>query len=176
MTADERIANVEEQRKQALEHVHVLQEQVAAAQKRLEEREKQKKPPPAFVKATAKKPPAEEKKPRTKRDARHTHGRPRTVPTQSVEHRIVTCPDGDLRLGGIHLARIREVIEVPPPPRVEVIPHRMFQGWCGQCQNWQEAPVDLTAAVLGQGRLGVRLVRLIATVRTVMRLAVSTKV
>jgi hypothetical protein len=45
----------------------------------------------------------------------------------------------------------------------------MFKGWCTQCQKWHEARVDVHTEVLGQGRLGVRLSRLIATVRTVMR-------
>jgi transposase len=172
MTADERIASLEEQLKHALEQVHILQEHLAAAQKRIEELEKQKTPPPAFVKANAKRPPEEEKKPRKKRDARHNHGRPRAIATHIVEHRIVECPDCHLRLGGISQARVREVIEVPAPPPVEVIHHRIFQGWCEQCQKWHEAPIDLHTEVLGQGRLGVRLVSLIATLRTVMRLPV----
>jgi transposase len=172
MTADERIASLEEQLKQALEQVQILQEELAAAQKRIEELEKQKTPPPAFVKANVKKPQAEEKKLRKKRDARHNHGRPRAAPTQVVEHRIVTCPDCDLRLGGISLARVREVIEVPRPSPVEVTHHRIFKGWCAQCQKWHEAPVDMQGEVLGQGRIGVRLSSLIATLRTVMRLPI----
>ncbi|WP_040448443.1 IS66 family transposase zinc-finger binding domain-containing protein [Ktedonobacter racemifer] len=75
--------------------------------------------------------------------AEHNHGRPRSVPTQIVEYRIVACPDCQLRLGGISLARVREVIDVPSPPPVEVLHHRIFKGWCAQCQKWHEAPVDL---------------------------------
>lgn len=172
MTADERIATLEEQLKEALERLRVLQEELAAAHKRIEELEKQKTPPPTFVKANVKKPQAEEKKPRKKRDARHNHARPRATPTQIVEHRIMSCPDCDLRLGGISLARVREIIDVPPPPPVEVTHHRIFKGWCAQCQKWHEAPVDVQAEVLGQGRLGVRLASLIATLRTVMRLPI----
>jgi transposase len=115
---------------------------------------------------------AEEKKQRKKRAPEHTHGRPRSAPTQIVEHRIVTCPDCRLRVGGISLARVREVIDVPPPPSVDVTHHRMFKGWCAGCQTWQEAPVDVHTEVLGQGRRGVRLSRLIATVRTVMRVPI----
>jgi hypothetical protein len=122
MRADERIAPVEEQLKQALEQVQVLQEQLAAAQKRIEEFEKQKTLPD-FVKANVKKPPEQEKKQRKKRAAEHNHGRPRSAPTQIVEHRIVTCPDCHLRLGGISLARVREIIDVPPPPPGEVTHH-----------------------------------------------------
>ncbi|HEY0756946.1 MAG TPA: helix-turn-helix domain-containing protein [Ktedonobacteraceae bacterium] len=56
MTADERIASLEEQLKQALEEVHVLQEQLVAAQKRMEEFAQQKTRAPAFVKVSVKKP------------------------------------------------------------------------------------------------------------------------
>jgi transposase len=132
--------------------------------------EKQKTPPPAFVKATAKKQVAEEKKMRKKRDAKHNHARLRSQPTQVVEHRIVSCPDCHLRLGGISLARLREVIDVPAPPPIEITEHRIFKGWCSGCQKWHEAPVDLHSQVLGQGRLGVRIASLIASLRTVMRL------
>jgi len=81
----------------------------------------------------------------------------------------VTCPDGQVRLGGIRVARVREVIDVPPPPRGDVTHHRLFTGWCAPCQTWQEAPVDVHTEVLGQGRRGVRVSRLMATVSTVMR-------
>src|SRR5215472_9851084 len=105
MAAEERIKQLEEQLSQALEHIGMLQEQLAAAHKRIEELEKQKTPPAAFVKANVKKPQAQEKKPRKKRDPKYNHGRPRSVATQIVDHRIMTCPDCHLRLGGSHLAR-----------------------------------------------------------------------
>src|SRR5258707_2777944 len=137
---------------------------------RIAELEKQKTPPPAFVKANKKKPKDEENKPRKKREAQSNHARRRGVPTQIVEHRIVTCPDCHLRLGGISLARCREIIDVPPPPAVEVTEHRIYKGWCTSCQKWYEAPVDFSEQVLGQGRIGVRLSSIIAYLRTVMRL------
>ncbi len=82
------------------------------------------------------------------------------------------CPDCHLRLGGISLARVREVIDVLPPPPLEVTEHRVYKGWCAQCQKWHEAPVELSEQVLGQGRIGVRLTSLIAYLRTVMRLPI----
>jgi transposase len=179
MTQEEEIAQLRAENQalrealsQAQAQLSQVQEQLRLALARIEELEKQKMPPPEFVKADVKKPKAEEKKPRQKRDAEHNHGRARAVPTQIAEHRILTCPDCHLRLGGISLARVREVIDLPPPPPVEVIHHRIFKGWCAQCQKWHEAPVDLSADVLGQGRIGVRLTSLIATLRTVMRLPI----
>jgi hypothetical protein len=179
MTGKEEVAQLRaenqqlrEGQSQALEQLSQALEQLRVALARIAELEKLKTPEASFVKANVKKPPAEEKKPRKKRAAEHNHGRPRSAPTQIVEHRIVTCPDCHLRLGGITLARVREVIDVPPPPAVEVTHHRIFQGWCARCQKWHEAPVDLHAEVLGQGRMGVRLASLIATLRTVMRLPI----
>jgi transposase len=64
------------------------------------------------------------------------------------------------------------VIDVPPPPPIEITHHRIYKGWCAQCQRWHEAPVELTDQVLGQGRIGVRLASLIAYLRTVMRLPI----
>jgi hypothetical protein len=124
------------------------------------------------VKAEVKKPAAEEKKPRKKRAAQHNQARRRSVPTHIVEHHLAMCPECDLRLGGISLARCREVIDLPPPAPVQITEHRIFKGWCAGCQKWHEAPVDVHAEVLGQGRIGVRLASLIATLRTVMRLPI----
>ena len=152
------------------ETLQSTQEALAAAQVQIAELEKLKTPPPPFVKAKKKKSKEEEKKPRKKREAQYNRARRRSVPTQIVEHRIVTCPDCHLRLGGISLARCREIIDVPPPPAVEVTEHRIYKGWCTNCQKWHEAPVDFSEQVLGQGRIGVRLASIIAYLRTVMRL------
>jgi transposase len=152
------------------ETLQSTQEALAAAQVQIAELEKLKTPLPPFVKAKKKKSKEEEKKLRKKREAQYNRARRRSVPTQIVEHRIVTCPDCHLRLGGISLARCREIIDVPPPPAVEVTEHRIYKGWCTNCQKWHEAPVDLSEQVLGQGRIGVRLASIIAYLRTVMRL------
>jgi transposase len=84
----------------------------------------------------------------------------------------VSCPTCQLRLGGISLARVRQVIDVPVPPPVEVTEHRIYKGWCAGCGKWYEAPVDLHEQVLGQGRIGVRLASLIAYLRTLTRLPI----
>src|ERR1700674_1487091 len=115
MTADERIVTLEDQLKQALERVQLLEEQLAVAHKRIEELEKQKTPPPAFAKANVKKPAASEKKPHKKRAAQHNHGRRRDAPTRIIEPSIVSCPVCASRLGGVSVARRRQVIELPPP-------------------------------------------------------------
>ncbi len=162
MTAEERIASLEaqlsqvrEQWGQTQEELRQAQEELAAAYKRIEELEKQKTPRPPFVKANVKKPPAGQRKPRKKRDPKHNHARRREAPTQIVEHRISTCPACSSRLGGVSVARRRQVIELPPPPPIEVTEHVIYHGWCSQCGTWREAPLDVSREVIGQGRMGV---------------------
>src|SRR5450631_1166832 len=127
------------------------QEHLQAALARIEELEKQKTPPPAFVKANKKKLPEQEQKVRKKREAKHNRARPRSAPTALVEHRVVNCPTCDLRLGGIGLARVREVIDIPALAPVEVVHHQIYKGWCAGCQKWHEAPVDMHEHVMGPG-------------------------
>src|SRR5579863_9290457 len=183
MTTDEQIAwltgklnqvmaelvQTQEELRLTREELQSTQEALGAAQVQIAELKKLKTPPPAFVKAQKNK-PRDEKKARKKREAQYNRARKRSVPTHIVEHRLVECPDCHLRLGGISLARCREIIDVPPPPAVEVTEHRIYKGWCTGCQKWHEAPVDFSAQVLGQGRIGVRLASMIAYLRTVMRL------
>src|SRR5437660_2593174 len=171
MTEEEAL-QLRKENQELREALKQTQELLRVALARIEELEKQKTPPPAFVKADVKKAAPEEKKSRKKRAAQHNQARRRSVPTQIVEHHLAVCPQCDLRLGGISLARRREVIDLPPPVPVQITEHRIFKGWCAECQKWQEAPVDVHAEVLGQGRIGVRLASLMATLRTVMRLPI----
>jgi transposase len=143
---------------------------IATLEARVAELEAKKTPPPSFVKANAPERPA---KARTKRAAEHNHGRPRQEPTQVVEHAITHCPDCGSALGGVQLGRTRQVIELPPPPPVEIIEHRVRRGWCSACRCWREAPLDLRGQVLGsKGRIGVGLAALVAHLRTTLRLPV----
>ncbi len=170
MTQEEEVAQLRAENHALREALGQSQELLGVALARIEELEKQKTPPPAFVKANAKKKDTAEKQPRKKRAAQFNRGRHKMSATQHAQHRVITCPDCHLRLGGVSLARSREVIDLPPPVCVEVTEHRIYKGWCANCQRWHEAPVDLHDHVLGQGRIGHRLASLIATLRTVMRL------
>jgi transposase len=179
MTAEEQIAKLEEQLTHILEQLRLkdeqlqqAQEQLRVAQARIEELEKQKTPPAPFVKANVVKPKAEANKQRKKRDAKHNHGRLREAPTRTVDHPIKHCPVCASALGGISVARRRQVIELPPPPPVEVTEHVVYHGWCSQCGTWREAPLDVSREVVGHGRFGVKIASLITYLRTVMRLPV----
>ncbi len=170
MTLEEEVAQLRAENHALQEALSQTQRQLQVALERLEALEKRKSPPPSFVKANTKKQPAEANKPRKKRAAQDNRARKLSVPTQIEEHRIVACPSCQLHLGGISLARVREVIDVPLSPHVQVTHHRIYKGWCTNCQHWYEAPVDFSAHVLGQGCMGVRLSSIIAYLRTLMRL------
>src|SRR5712691_11599622 len=175
----EQLSKAEARESQQLAQVSAMQaenqalhEQLAVAQKRIEELEKQKTPPPAFVKANVVKPADEVKQQRKKRAAQYNHGRRREAPTRTVDHLIKHCPVCASALGGVSVARRRQVIELPPPPQMEVTEHVVYHGWCSECGMWREAPLDVSAEVLGQGRMGVKIASVIAYLRTVMRLPV----
>ena len=143
-----------------------LTTQLTAAQQRIAELERKKTPPPAFVKTNV---PARPKAVRQRRAPEHNQARQRETPTEVVSHPITQCPGCQGRLSGLHVGRRRQVIEVPPPPPVQVTEHQVQCGWCSSCHRWQEAPLDLTGQVVGQGRFGVRLAALITQMRLVLR-------
>jgi transposase len=148
------------------EQVEQLAAALQTAQNRIAELEAKKAPPPAFVKANVAKRP---KQPRKKRAPDQNHACRLETPTQIVEHRLEHCPACQGRLSGVHLARRRQVVDLPPPPPVEVTEHQVFKGWCSFCHAWREAPVDLGGQVLGQGRIGVGIASLVAHLRQVVR-------
>jgi hypothetical protein len=148
------------------EQVAQLSAALAAAQARISELEAKKTPPPAFVKPNV---PERPKPPRKQRAPEHNHARRLETPTQIVEHRLQHCPTCQGRLSGVHLGRRRQVVDLPPPPPVEVREHQVFRGWCSFCQAWREARLDLAGQVLGQGRIGVGIASLVAHLRLVVR-------
>ena len=154
-------------------HLTTLREQVEqlsaalhAAQDRIAELEAKKTPPAAFVKANV---PERPKPVRKKRAPEQNRARRLEPPTQVVEHHLERCPACQGRLSGVHLARRRQIVDVPPPPPVAVIEHQVFKGWCSFCHAWREAPLNLAGQVLGQGRIGVGLASLVAHLRLVVR-------
>src|SRR5436305_4527911 len=150
----------------------LLRAELAAAQARNAELEKPKTPAPGFVKANTER--KDRSEPRRKRAPEHNAGRRRGASTQTVQHAYERCPDCGYLLRGTSIARTREVIDLPPPPPVVVTEHQMLKRFCPVCQRWQVPAPDWSGQVLGQGRLGVRLVSVIAYLRTEARLPVRT--
>jgi transposase len=147
-----------------------LRAELAAAQARIADLEKRKTPAPGFVKANTER--KERAEPRKKRAPEHNAGRRRAEPTQTMQHAYERCPDCGYVLRGASVERTREVIDLPPPPPVVVTEHQILKRYCPVCQRWQVPAPDWSGQVLGQGRLGVRLVSLIAYLRTEARLPV----
>src|SRR5262249_29959290 len=150
-------------------------EQIAQLQAevvRLQTEQDHKKGPPAFVKPNT--PPGPPRGPRKKRAAGHNHGRRRAEPTQIIYHVLDRWPDSGYELRGGHEVWRRQIIELPEPAPVEVSEHRIMTRPCPACDRWRTPQVDFGGAVLGQGRLGVRLLSLLVYLRVVGRLPLRT--
>lgn len=158
------------------EEVVLLRAENAMLRKRIGELEQQiaelgerGKRLPFFVKPNRGK-STEAKKARRKRDGRHNKGRKREKPTKMAVHELERCPDCGSRLYRRKVAWRRQVIELPPVPEAEVTEHVIVKRWCGKCEHWQSPRLDWRGMVVGQGRLGIRLVSVIAYLRTTLRL------
>jgi len=95
--------------------------------------------------------------------------RRRAMPTRQVTHAVAVCPDCGAPLAGGSRKRSREVIELAPQP-VVVTEHVYLERCCGTCQRRVTPAVALDGLVVGQSRLGVGLLSLIALLREELRL------
>lgn len=109
-------------------------------------------------------------KPRKHRD--HGVGRHRSAPTRTEVHAAERCPDCGTELRGGSVKRTREVIDLVPGP-AEIVEHVVLERRCPQCRRRVVPTVDLSEQVVGQQRLGIRLLALIATLREEGRLPVE---
>ncbi len=123
---------------------------------------------PGHKAKSARKPPAQQG-PRTQR--RHGFARPRLTPTHRVEHVVENCPDCGTQLSGGWTHRTREVIELPVVP-AQVTEHVYIARTCQACRRRCTPSAELGGVVLGQQRLGVNLISLIATLREAGRLPI----
>ena len=142
-------------------------------QRRVAELEGQTKPGdplrmPGLKAKSARKPPAQQQ-PRKQR--RHGFARRRMTPTHRVEHVMENCPDCGAHRSGGWTQRTREVIELPVVP-VQVTEHVYLARTCPACRRRCTPPAVLDGVVLGQQRLGVNLLSLIATLREEGRLPI----
>ena len=155
-----------------------LQAVIERLQRRIAELEGQAKPggPPRMpgLKAqSARKAPAQ---PGPRKQRRHGFARPRMTPTHRVEQVMENCPDCGAHRSGGWTQRTREVIELPVAP-VQVTEHVYLARTCPArtcpaCRRRCTPPAVLDGVVLGQQRLGVNLLSLIATLREEGRLPI----
>jgi len=146
-----------------------LRERIGELEQRIAELEERGRRPPSFVKPN-RSASGQAKKPRRKREAEHNKGRKREEPTKVRLHQLEHCPDCRSRLYRRKVAWRRQVIELPPVQAAEVTEHVVVKRWCAKCAGWRSPHLDWRGTVVGQGRLGIRLVSVIAYLRTTLRL------
>jgi transposase len=153
-----------------------LRGQLTVAQARIVELEQQQKPPaakspPSFVKPNRPKRDTPDGK-RKKRALKHNTSRRREEPTRIERHALDRCPVCAYPLTGESIDYTRQVIEIPPPPPVEITEHQVVKRKCPHCDAWRSPQLDLSQQVMGQGRIGLRIASLVAHLRTAFRMTV----
>ena len=101
----------------------------------------------------------------------HGFARQRMTPTARQVHAVAACPACGSPLAGGTIVHTREVIDLPVAP-ITVTEHVSVERRCPCCQHQHRPLLELAGVVVGQSRLGVRLVSLIATLREVGRLPI----
>jgi transposase len=99
-------------------------------------------------------------------------GRARSVPTRTEVHAADRCPDCGTELSGGSTKRTREVIDLVPST-AEIVEHVVVERQCPRCRRRVVPTLDLGEQVVGQQRLGIGLLALIATLREEGRLPVG---
>lgn len=165
----ERVTQLEAQVAAREERVHVLEEHLGAVRTRVAELEQSGQRRRKFGKAAPAEGPA---KPRKVRAADQNRARRLDPPTAFATHQYERCPDCGYPLRGGSVWWERQVVDLPPPPPVVVTQHTFMRRWCPVCRCWCVPPLPADVA-LGQGRLGLRLASLVATLRTVVRLPIG---
>jgi transposase len=138
-------------------------------ERRIRELEGGESPPRRMPGHKRQQPEAGPRPPRRKRV--ENHARRRDEPTARVVHALDVCPACGLRLAGGSVKRTREVLEIVPVPAT-VTEHVYLERCCGGCGKRWTPRVALADQVVGQSRLGVGLLSLIATLRAEWRLPV----
>ena len=169
MTLEDEVERLRAENSELRVHVTELEQHLAAALARIAELEHQRREPPPFVKPNRPEPRLP-KRPRKKRASKHNRGRQRMTPTRQIDHVLERCPDCNYHLQGHSLDYSREVLELPEPQPVEVVEHRVIKRFCPHCKRWHSPKLDVSGQVLGQGRVGVRIVSLLGLLRNTLRL------
>ena len=93
----------------------------------------------------------------------HGFARRRRAPTARQVPAVATCPHGASPLVGGTVIHPRQVIDLPAAP-ITVTEPVYLERRCPGCQRSPRPPVELDGGVVGQGRLGGRLVSLVSRI------------
>lgn len=120
---------------------------------------------PGFVKANSK---GKRKKNRKRREG--SYHRQNETPTATMVHGCESCPKcGGTDLGKPWVSYSRQVIDIPEV-RYTVTEHVVMARLCGTCKHRCVPVVDLSQAVLGGSKIGIRLASMVAIARDRLRL------
>jgi transposase len=124
---------------------------------------------PDWVKPNA---PKEEKGPRKKR--MQSFARQSLPATQVRYHAVDECPECGRELTGGNIKWKHQVIDIPRTP-IEVTAHLFVERYCGVCQKrWvPDAGAVLGDVVVGKKSVGIRLMSLIAHLKTSCRVPIG---
>jgi hypothetical protein len=167
MTLREENAKLRQENRELKTEVEKLRSRLAEMEAILATLQKKEKSAPSFVKAN--KPKRKKKKRRKKRAAQHNNSRRRETPTRIETHRLEACPTCGSGLTKHKESYRRQIIDMPEPQPVEIVEHRLEQGWCDRCRSWH-VPERQWPEAVGQGRIGVRLTGMVGYMRSILRL------
>lgn len=116
--------------------------------------------------------PKKEKQPRKQRKQSFCRGN--LTPTQVVYHSVEQCPECGRELSGGHAKWRRQVVDLPPVS-VDVVDHVFVERLCGVCgkRHTPDPNVALAGVVVGKKSFGIRLMSVIAHLKTVCRVPVG---
>lgn len=163
-------------RSELIRIIYGLQDKVAALETQIVELKarfndqdpKQQNKPPSWVKPNVKN---KKKGPRKKRE--QNFGRKLDTPTKQIFHSFNLCPDCDGRLGKPAVAYTRQTIDIPPA-KVEITEHIICKRWCFRCKKRFTPKVNLKDMVIGQQRIGIRLMSIITMLKEACRQPLAT--
>lgn len=143
---------------QLIEANAALAARVAQLEEQLNSRPPKGKSTPDWVRSNK---PKADPKPSAKKGHRG-FGRKCQQPTQHVQHVPANCPDCGRLLRGGWVKRRRQVVHVPVVP-VQVIEHEIIARRCPKCHKEVVPEVNLSAEVVGQSRVSLDTMSMIAT-------------
>jgi transposase len=171
----EEITALQDVLRQLVERNSELEAEKALLQERIAELERKADTPSASASPRqfkSNRTPRAKDAPRKKRA--HNFARKRATPTRRVVHAIDRCRRCGCTLRGGSVKRTREVLHIPLAP-AEVIEHVFVERECPLCGQHEVPDAEVLAGeVIGQCRVSVQTMALIATLREVGRLPVAT--
>lgn len=153
---------------QQQDQIEALQAQVAELRSQINKQGPKQDTPPSWVKPEVRKKRTGERKHRLIGYARKLD-----TPTRRVFHSLECCPDCGEALGHPSVSYTRQVIDIPETP-VEITEHVIFKRWCFHCKKRVAPQVNLTGIVVGQHRIGVRLMSIVSMLKEACRQPLET--